>query len=295
MLVQRTTRPQPKDPDPSVFTRIPPDFVPPRAPLSQLTVTWVGHASLLIQLNGLNLLTDPMWSERASPVAFAGPRRWVAPGIAFEDVPPLDVVLLSHNHYDHLDDKTVRRLARTHPQATWICPLGLAAFVQKRGAPGPVVELDWWQESSIKAVRIAATPAQHFSSRGIGDRGDTLWCGFALSGANGRRVYFAGDTGYHPEFGAIGDRYGPFDVALLPIGAYEPRWFMRYLHMNPEEAVAAFRALNARMMVPIHWGTFKLTDEAMDEPPIRARAAWDAARLPPSGYRQLAHGETLTL
>ena len=295
MLVHRTTRPRPKDPDPSVFTRVPPDFVPPRAPLSQLTVTWAGHASLLIQLNGLNLLTDPIWSERASPVSWAGPRRWVAPGIAFEDVPPLDVVLLSHNHYDHLDDQTVRRLARTHPQATWIVPLGLASFVQKRGAPGAVVELDWWQESSIKAVRIAATPAQHFSSRGIGDRGDTLWCGFSLSGANGRRVYFAGDTGYHPEFRTIGERYGPFDVALLPIGAYEPRWFMRYLHMNPEEAVAAFRALNARLMVPIHWGTFKLTDEAMDEPPIRARAAWDAAGLPPSGYRQLAHGETLTL
>ncbi|OLB67977.1 MAG: hypothetical protein AUI09_01600 [Gemmatimonadetes bacterium 13_2_20CM_2_66_5] len=295
MLVHRTTRPRPKDPDPSVFTRVPPDFVPPRAPLSQLTVTWAGHASLLIQLNGLNLLTDPIWSERASPVSWAGPRRWVAPGIAFEDVPPLDVVLLSHNHYDHLDDQTVRRLARTHPQATWIVPLGLASFVQKRGAPGAVVELDWWQESSIKAVRIAATPAQHFSSRGIGDRGDTLWCGFSLSGANGRRVYFAGDTGYHPEFGAIGERYGPFDVALMPIGAYEPRWFMRYLHMNPEEAVAAFRALQARVMVPIHWGTFKLTDEAMDEPPIRARAAWDAAGLPPSGYRQLAHGETLTL
>ena len=298
MLVHRTTRPRPQDPDPSVFARVPPDFVPPRAPRSQLTVTWVGHSSLLIQLNGLNILTDPMWSERASPVQFAGPRRWVRPGIAFEDVPPLDVVLQSHNHYDHLDATTVRRLARAHPEASWIVPLGLAAFVRKRGVSDHRVrELDWWQEHTIGSLRIAATPAMHFSSRGIGDRGDTLWCGFALSsdGANGRHVYFAGDTGYHPEFGAIGERYGPFDVALMPIGAYEPRWFMRYLHMNPEEAVAAFRALNARVMVPIHWGTFKLTDEAMDEPPIRARAAWDAAGFPHSGYRQLAHGETLTL
>jgi len=298
MLVHRTTRPRPKDPDPSVFARVPPDFVPPRAPRSQLTVTWVGHSSLLIQLNGLNILTDPMWSERASPVQFAGPRRWVRPGIAFEDVPPLDVVLQSHNHYDHLDAPTIRRLARAHPEASWVVPLGLAAFVCKRGVrDNQVRELDWWEEHAIGSLRIAATPAMHFSSRGIGDRGDTLWCGFALSsdGANGRRVYFAGDTGYHPEFGAIGERYGPFDVALMPIGAYEPRWFMRYVHMNPEEAVAAFRALNARMMVPIHWGTFKLTDEAMDEPPIRARAAWDSAGLPPSGYRQLAHGETLTL
>jgi N-acyl-phosphatidylethanolamine-hydrolysing phospholipase D len=294
MLVHRTTRPRPRDPDPTVFARVPPDFVPPRAPQSQLTVTWVGHSSLLIQLNGLNVLTDPMWSEHASPVQFAGPRRWVPPGIAFEDLPPVDVILESHNHYDHLDSNTVRRLARTHRQATWIVPLGLASFVQQRGAQA-VVELDWWQEWSNASLRVAATPAQHFSSRGIGDRGDTLWCGFALTGTNGRRVYFAGDTGYHPEFAAIGARCGPFDVALMPIGAYEPRWFMRYLHMNPEEAVAAFRALNARVLVPIHWGTFKLTDEAMDEPPIRARAAWDAAGLPPSGYRQLAHGETLTL
>jgi N-acyl-phosphatidylethanolamine-hydrolysing phospholipase D len=295
MLVHRTTRPRPKDPDPSVFARVQPSFATPRAPAAQLRITWVGHASLLLQLGGLNVLTDPMWSERASPVSFAGPRRWVAPGIAFEDLPPLDVVLQSHNHYDHLDDQTVRRLARAHPKARWVVSLGLASFVQRRGAPaGAVVELDWWQERTIESLRIAATPALHFSSRGVGDRGDTLWCGFALQ-VGGRRVFFAGDTGYHPEFAAIGERYGPFDVALLPIGAYEPRWFMRYLHMNPEEAVAAFRALHARIMVPIHWGTFKLTDEAMDEPPVRARAAWDAAGLPRDGYRQLAHGETLTL
>ena len=279
-----------------MFPRVRPAFVAPRAPLSQLTVTWVGHSSLLIQLDGLNILTDPMWGERASPVRFAGPRRWVPPGIAFEDLPALDVILESHNHYDHLDAGTVRRLARTHPQASWIVPVGLASFVQKRGARADAVtELDWWGERTIGPIRITATPAQHFSSRGIGDRGDTLWCGYALAGANGRRVYFAGDTGYHPEFASIGERCGPFDVALMPIGAYEPRWFMRYLHMNPEEAVAAFRALKARVMVPIHWGTFKLTDEAMDEPPIRARAAWAAAGLAPSGYRQLAHGETLTL
>ncbi len=278
-----------------MFARVPPDFVPPRAPLSQLTVTWVGHSSLLIQLNGLNILTDPMWSERASPVQFAGPRRWVPPGIAFEDLPPLDVIVQSHNHYDHLDSSTVRRLTRTHPNAAWIVPLGLASFVQRGARADAIAELDWWGEWKVRSLRVAATPAQHFSSRGIGDRGDTLWCGFAFTGANGQRVYFAGDSGYHPAFGAIGERYGPFDVALMPIGAYEPRWFMRSLHMNPEEAVDAFRALNARVMVPIHWGTFKLTDEAMDEPPIRARAAWNAAGLPPSGYRQLAHGETLTL
>lgn len=294
MLVHRTTRPRPRDPDPSVFARLQPAFVVPRAGRSELTITWAGHSSLLIQLAGLNVLTDPIWSARASPVRFAGPRRWVAPGIAFDDLPPLDVVLLSHNHYDHLDDRTVRRLTRRFPDAEWIVAMGLAPFVRARGAhPDRIVELDWWQEHTVGALRIAATPAQHFSSRGFGDRGDTLWCGYALAANSGARVYFAGDTGYHPEFGRIGERYGPFDVALLPIGAYEPRWFMRYLHMNPEEAVAACREVQGRVMVPIHWGTFKLTDEAMDEPPVRARSAWLAAGLPDGGYRQLAHGETL--
>jgi len=296
LLVHRTTRPRPKDPDPSVFTRVRPAFVAPHASAAQLTVTWVGHASLLIQLGGLNVLTDPMWSERASPASFAGPRRWVPPGIAFDALPPLDVVLQSHNHYDHLDDRTVRGLARAHPQARWLLPLGLGSFVRKRGVrPDAAVERDWWQDHAVGSLRIGCTPAQHFSSRGFGDRGDTLWCGWTLTVDGGHRVFFAGDTGYHPEFAAIGEHYGPFDVALLPIGAYEPRWFMRYVHMNPEEAVDAFRVLNARAMVPIHWGTFKLTDEAMDEPPLRARAAWLAAGLPSDAYRQLAHGETLTL
>lgn len=296
LLVHRTTRPRPKDPPPSVFGRATPSFVAPRAPGSQLTITWVGHSSLLIQLGGLNILTDPMWSERASPASFAGPRRWVPPGIAFQELPPIDGVLLSHNHYDHLDVRTVRRLAAGHPNAVWIVPIGLGAFLTKRGVRGAAVtELDWWQEHQVGPVRIAGTPAQHFSSRGFGDRGDTLWCGWALAADSGQRVFFAGDTGFHPDFARIGQRYGPFDVALLPIGAYEPRWFMRYLHMNPEEAIAAYRALGARTMVPIHWGTFKLTDEAMDEPPTRARAAWLAEGLPPDGYRQLAHGETLSL
>jgi N-acyl-phosphatidylethanolamine-hydrolysing phospholipase D len=294
MLVHRTTRPRPKDPDPSVFARVQPSFVHPRAPASHLTVTWVGHSSLLIQLAGMNILTDPMWSERASPVPFAGPQRWVAPGVALDALPPLDLVLLSHNHYDHLDASTVRQLARRQPQAVWVTALGLASFVKKRGVSA-VAELDWWQEHTVGALRVTASPAMHFSSRGIGDRGDTLWCGFALAAANGRRVFFAGDTGFHPDFATIAARLGPFDVALLPIGAYEPRWFMRYVHMNPEEAVDAFGVLNARVMVPIHWGTFKLTDEAMDEPPRRARAAWKAAGLAPERYCQLAHGETITL
>lgn len=298
LLVHRTTRPRPKDPDPSVFGRARPSFVAPRAPASQLTVTWIGHSSLLLQLGGMNILTDPMWSARASPLPLLGPRRWVPPGVVFEDLPPVDLILQSHDHYDHLDDRTVRRLVRAHAHAVWLVPLGLTRFVTRRGARA-VRELDWWQESDVGAVRAACTPAQHFSGRTWRRRGETLWCSWALvadgAGVPGQRIFFGGDTGHHPEFALIGARYGPFDVALLPVGAYEPRWFMRYLHMNPEEAVAACHALGARAMVPIHWGTFKLTDEAMDEPPARTRAAWQAAGLPAEGYRQLAHGETLTL
>src|ERR1041385_5595197 len=235
MLVHRTTRPRPKDPDPSVFTRVPPDFVPPRAPRTQLTVTWVGHSSLLIQLDGLNILTDPIWSERASPVPFAAPRRWVPPAIAFEDLPPLDVVLQSHNHYDHLDSATVRRLAAGHPAAQWLAPLGVGALLRDAGALH-VLERDWWEEHVVGGVRFVCTPARHFSSRNLFDRNATLWCGWAALAA-GRRVLFGGDSAYHPAFGEIGQRCGPFDVALLPIGAYEPRWFMRFAHMSPEEAV----------------------------------------------------------
>jgi N-acyl-phosphatidylethanolamine-hydrolysing phospholipase D len=271
-----------------------PTFRSPRAPADQLTATWVGHSSLLLQLGGLNILTDPMWGPRASPVSFAGPKRWMPPGIAFDALPPIDLILQSHNHYDHLDDRTVRRLARAHPAAEWLVPLGLAPFVKNRGV-GRVTELEWWDEKDLGPVRVACTPAQHFSGRGFGDRGATLWCGWALASPRGKRVFFAGDTGFHPEFALIAERCGPFDLALMPIGAYEPRWFMRYVHMNPEEAVEACRALGGPTMVPIHWGTFKLTDEAMDEPPVRARAAWRAAGLPADGYRQLAHGETLTL
>jgi N-acyl-phosphatidylethanolamine-hydrolysing phospholipase D len=293
LLVHRTTRPLPRDPDPGVFLRARPAFDTPRAAASRITATWVGHSTLLLQLGGVNVLTDPMWSARASPFRFAGPRRWVPPGVELHDLPPIDLVLQSHNHYDHLDDRTVRALARAHPQASWLVPLGLGAFMGQRGARN-VIECDWWQEAAVGSIRITCVPAQHFSGRALVDRGDTLWCGWALA-TGVRRVFFAGDTGYHPEFPLIAERCGPFDLAFLPIGAYEPRWFMRYLHMNPEEAVDAFRVLRARTMVPIHWGTFKLTDEAMDEPPLRARAAWTAAGLPPGAYRQLAHGETLVL
>ncbi len=295
VLVHRAIRPRPVDPDPSGFKLLGPNFASPRAAPGRFIITWVRHSSFLIQIGGLNVLTDPVWSDRASPLRCVGPRRRVAPGIEFTSLPPIDLVLLSHNHYDHLDDRTVRRLTARDPRAVWLVPLGLGDFVRKRGARD-VSEHDWWQETRVSPALVACTPAQHFSSRGIGDRGDTLWCGWVVI-TDSHRVFFAGDTGYHPEFARIGEHYGPFDVALLPIGGYDPRWFMQSVHVNPEEAVRAFQELGGSrtVMVPMHWGTFKLTDEAMDEPPIRAGAAWRAAGLPPERFWLLAHGESRAL
>ncbi|MEO6443998.1 MAG: MBL fold metallo-hydrolase [Gemmatimonadaceae bacterium] len=273
---------------------------PARVSAPKVVVTWVGHSSFLIQLDGVNLLTDPMWSDRASPLSFLGPKRLVPPGIPFDALPPIDAVLLSHNHYDHLDAPTVRHLARRYPDTAWFTPLGIAPFVRARGASS-VAELDWWEEASLGGVRVACTPAQHFSARGLRDRGRTLWCGWSIMGPT-RRVFFAGDSAYHPEFVRIGERHGPFDITMLPVGAYEPRWFMQPVHMTPEEGVRAHldvcaphESRGSTVMVPMHWGTFRLTDEPMDEPPARARAAWDAEGLPERALWLLSHGETRRL
>lgn len=293
----RTTHPRPRDPHPSVFPRALPAFPSPRAHVDALTITWVGHATFLIQIGGLNILTDPVWSERPSPIPFAGPRRWVPPGAELESLPPIDIVLVSHNHYDHFDARSVRRLAALHPGARWLTPLELGAEVQRKGAK-QVQELDWWSESRVEPVTVTCTPAQHWSARGLRDRGRSLWCGWSIR-CGSRAIYFAGDTAYFPGFRVIANRLGPFDIALLPIGGYEPRWFMRFVHMNPEDAVQAFTELSGKegqtVMVPMHWGTFKLTDEAMDEPPLRLRTAWRDAKLPDDRLWILAHGESRSI
>jgi N-acyl-phosphatidylethanolamine-hydrolysing phospholipase D len=291
--------------DRPTFQQATPDFHLPRAPRDLLTATWIGHSTVLVQLGGLNVLTDPIWSERASPLRRLGPRRVVKPGATLESLPPLDVVLLSHNHYDHLDAPTVRRVARLHPDAHWMVPLGLVPLLRRLGVR-EVTELGWWDEATVGEARIACTPARHFSARGVTDRMRTLWCGWTVRVA-GRALYFAGDTAYHPEFAAIGQRYGPFDIVLIPIGAYEPRWFMQRVHMDPEEAVRAYLDVSGesleedasprspRIALGIHWGTFKLTDEPMDEPPRRTLAAWRAAGLPEEELWILKHGETREL
>ena len=258
-------------------------------------MTWVGHSTTLLQLGPVNVLTDPVWSERASPLRWLGPRRLMSPGLDFDALPPLDVVLLSHNHYDHLDATTVRRIAGRFPDTPWVCPLGLRDLLRSLGVR-QVLERDWWQTFDTPTFSATCTPARHFSARWIRDRNQTLWCGWVIQ-ADGVRVFFAGDTALHPAFAEIATRFAPFDLVMLPIGAYEPRWFMQHVHMNPEDTVAAYRTLIAGAPVGppcfvMHWGTFRLTDEPLDEPPARFAQRWREAGLPVSANWTLAHGET---
>ena len=277
-----------------------PVIVHPRAGPAELSATWVGHSTVLLQMGGLNLLTDPVFSERAFPVQWMGPRRLMDPGLAIDALPTLDVVLISHSHYDHLDRPAVRRIARAHPAATWIVPLGLGAYLRPWG-PREIIELDWWQEVEARGLRVTATPARHFSARRLGDRNRTLWSGFALA-VGDMRAWFAGDTGYHPEFGEIGRRCGPFDLVMIPIGAYDPRWFMERVHVDPDEAVRIYQDLTAAhrgqarpLMLGIHWGTFRLTDEPMDEPPRRTAVRWRALGLDQDRLWIARFGETRRL
>jgi len=289
-------------PSPPEHTTLPASAIFSKPPLDRsdkLAITWIGHSSFLLQCDGLNILTDPVWSARASPVSFIGPHRLVPPAIQFEQLPPIDITLVSHDHYDHLDDSTVRRLIDRFPSMKWLAPLRVGAFLRRRGARD-VTELDWWDRHESLGVTIGCTPAQHFSGRYPWNRNATLWCGWSLWFGDGTRLFFAGDTGLHPQFGEISRRLGPFDLAILPIGAYEPRWFMRPVHMSPEDSVMAFQHLTAGsardcVMVGSHWGTFRLTDEPVMEPPHLARQSWSQAGLPPDRLWILAHGETRTL
>ena len=298
-LIERRRNPRRPDPDPASFVRADPAFTTPRGDPEQLTITWVGHTSFLIQIAGLNVLTDPIWSQRASPVQFVGPRRWVPPAIEFDRLPPIDVVMISHDHYDHLDRNTISRLVERYPAVVWHVPLGLAEFLKRSGARD-IIELDWWGENSVSALKLTCVPAQHFSGRTLGRRNLTLWCGWTLR-AHERSVFFAGDTALHPEFATIGQRCGPFELAILPIGAYEPRWFMGAVHMNPDDCIKAITQLAGTqkgerlLMAAAHWGTFKLTDEPMDEPPALMRELWQAAGFDPTNLWIMRHGETRTV
>jgi N-acyl-phosphatidylethanolamine-hydrolysing phospholipase D len=254
-------------------------------------VTWVGHSTLLVQLDGVNILTDPQWSERASPVSWAGPRRVTPPGLRFEDLPPIHLVLISHDHYDHLDVATVQRLAATH-RPRFVVPLGIKAWLAGQGITD-VVELDWWQSVIERGVTLTCVPAQHFSGRTLADRNRRLWSGWTVRGRE-RRFFFAGDTAYYDVFKEIGARLGPFDLAAVPIGAYVPTRIMKASHTDPEEALQVFQDVRARALVPIHWGTFDLAEEPIEEPPRRLEAAARTRGLGPDRVWILAHGETRT-
>jgi N-acyl-phosphatidylethanolamine-hydrolysing phospholipase D len=253
-------------------------------------VTWIGHSTVLVQLDGANFLTDPQWSERASPLSFAGPRRVVPPGLRLEDLPPIDFVLISHDHYDHLDAPTVKRLWAAH-RPRFLVPLGLKAWFAELGIDA-ADELDWWDTRTVKGLTIVCLPNQHWSGRTLRDQNRRLWAGWAVLGRD-RRFYFAGDTGYYaPIFQEIGRRFGPFDLGAIPIGAYMPRAMMRFSHLTPEEALQVFADIGARRLLGIHWGTFNLASESLDEPPVRTEAEERRLSLDPERIWILRHGET---
>jgi L-ascorbate metabolism protein UlaG (beta-lactamase superfamily) len=254
-----------------------------------MRVTFVNHATALIQAEGLNVLTDPIWSDRCSPVSFAGPKRVIPPGLRYEQLPAIDVVLISHNQYDHLDLPTLRRLAAEHRPRVLV-PLGNRRLLDRAGVGG-AEELGWWQSVGVgDAVQIAAVPAQHFSGRGLFDRDRALWAGFVLAGPAGP-VYFAGDTGFGPHFEEIRNRFGPPRLALLPIGAYRPEWFMSRVHASPDEALRAHRILGAGTSVGIHFGTFRLADDGQDEAPARIETLVSESAEPRPRFWILGFGE----
>lgn len=256
---------------------------------TEATVTWVGHSTLLIQLDGVNLLTDPQWSDRASPVSFMGPRRVTPPGLRFEDLPPIHLVLISHDHYDHLDVATVTRLAETH-RPLFVVPLGLKAWFADLGITR-VEEFDWWESRSVNGLTLTCVPAQHFSGRTFWDRNRRLWSGWAVAG-RARRLYFAGDTGYYDGLKEIGRRLGPFDLAAIPIGAYLPAAIMQSNHTTPEQALQVLQDIKGRQIIGIHWGTFDLAEEPLDEPPKRVQAEAQRLGLDTDRIWLLKHGET---
>lgn len=261
----------------------------PEPRVADLRVTLVGHASVLIQAGGVNLLLDPVWSQRVSPFSFAGPARFTAPGIAFDALPDIDAVLLSHNHYDHMDIATLQRLHARFGMPV-ITPLGNDTIL--RDAIGGIDARagDWGDVMEVAGVTVRLLQCHHWSARGTRDRRHALWCSFALETGAGR-IYVSGDTGY--DGGRpydVAAPHGPYRLALLPIGAYAPRWFMKGQHQNPEEAVAGFQTLNARHALAMHWGTFQLTDEPREEPPAKLRAALAQAGIAEDRFRAVPPG-----
>jgi L-ascorbate metabolism protein UlaG (beta-lactamase superfamily) len=278
--------------DPSPYA----DSPPQRVTGQNLRISYVGHASMLLQTAGLNILIDPVWSARVSPFRFAGPKRVNDPGIAFDTLPPIDAVLVSHGHYDHLDVVTLARIARVH-DARVITPLGNDTTMRAHDKSIRAEAYDWHERVPLSSdVAVTLVPTRHWSARGLLDRNKALWASFVIETPRGR-IYHVADSGYGDghHFRSAGERYGPFRLAILPIGAYEPRWFMRDQHINPEEAVKALRDCGAERALAHHHGTFQLTDEAIDAPLHALATALAQADIAPERFRVLKPGQILEL
>lgn len=295
--LQRMRNGRPADPAPGAFPLATPEPALPRTAPGELRITWVGHATFLVQHSGVNVLTDPVWSRRASPFSRFGPVRLTPPGMPLEQLPPIDAVVFSHDHYDHLDAASVRRLHATFgDDVAWLAPLGYARWFAGQGVRR-ITELDWWDDVVLQTpggpLQVRALPAQHWTRRVTSPVRSRLWSAYSINAGGGMPVLFGGDSGYFPGYADIGRLAGPFRALLLPVGAYEPRWFMRDVHMNPEDAVQAYDDLGGSgVFVASHWGTFRLTDEDPLEPPRRLRAAWLDSGRPPGDLWIPRHGET---
>jgi len=258
---------------------------------SQDYAVWIGHATYLLNSGGITILTDPVFSKRASPVRFAGPKRLIPPAMSLEDLPKVDVITVSHNHYDHLDIASLKKLYKLNPEALFLVPKGDKKLLSRKGIKN-VQEFLWWEEVEIKSTQFTFTPVQHWSARGIRDRNKSLWGGWFIKSLD-RSLFHAGDTGYSQDFKETRSRLGSPDIALIPIGAYAPRWFMSFSHVNPSEAVQIAEDLGVEVAYGMHWGTFPLTDEEVLEPPLLLESALEAKSLPKEFFRTLKPGEVV--
>ena len=261
---------------------------------TQKTLTWIGHASFLLQIDGINILTDPHLTKRASPVIFAGPSRTTPPGLSIKDLPAIDIIVISHNHYDHLDYQTILQITRKqiNNQPLILVPLKLKKLLKSFGAKN-VQELEWWDNTNFKNLTIHSVPVQHWSNRSF-NTNKTLWCGWVFETKNFKFI-FVGDTGYSKDFLTIQKKFGFMDLALIPIGAYAPRWFMKDHHCNVEEAIQIHKDLKSKQSIAMHWGTFQLTDEPMDEPPKLLKKLVVEKNLSSDEFIVMAHGESKTI
>ena len=255
-------------------------------------ITFINHSSFLIQVDGLHILTDPVWSKYASPFQFTGPKRMKQPGLEIHALKKVDYVLLSHNHYDHLDLRSLKELERLYAPE-FITPLGVDLFLIKKGIRN-VKAMDWWQHIQLGQLSLWSTPAQHFSSRGLFDRNKTLWCGFALKSDN-HNIYYVGDSGYGDFFKEIGDRLGPFDASIIPIGAFKPEWFMQPIHVNPAQAIQIHSDVNSKRSIACHFGTFPLADDNMGEPETLLQEGLQSNGFKETDFTVLANGQRILI